>query len=208
MIYMVLQLTWYRCSGACKILQKQYEVELWTGISHHKTHIRSVDHNDENNERSTWLLIGLTTWALGVSMVNDVWSRKILPSLTPLSNQVSVIAMISGNIRLQLKLLVHNTSSIKWYINAIRERARIWDCICICMCLLITLTRSPKVELGRVQLNGISQMHMKGASGCRRMVMNEPGAQQPSQMFLTWIKGRPQHRKFCALLLRNSVWVL
>ena len=50
MIYMVPQHTWYRGSGACEILQKQYEVELRTGISHHKTRIRSVDHNDENNE--------------------------------------------------------------------------------------------------------------------------------------------------------------
>jgi len=25
-------------------------------------------------------------------------------------------------------------------------------------------------------------MHLKGASGCRQMVMNDPGAQQPSEM--------------------------
>ena len=37
-------------------------------------------------------------------------------------------------------------------------------------------------------------------------VVNDPGAQQPSQMFLTW--ARPQHRELRALLLTNSVWVL
>ena len=34
-------------------------------------------------------------------------------------------------------------------------------------------------------------MHMKGAFGCRQTVMNDPGAEQPSQMFLTWVKARP-----------------
>ena len=58
------------------------------------------------------------------------------------------------------------------------------------VCLLITLTRSPKAELRRAQLNGIGRMHMKGASGCRQTVMNDPGAQQPSQMFLTWVKAK------------------
>ena len=53
------------------------------------------------------------------------------------------------------------------------------------VCLLITLTRSPKAELRRVQLNGIGRMHMRGASGCRQTVMNDPGAQQLSQMFMT-----------------------
>ena len=71
------------------------------------------------------------------------------------------------------------------------------------VCLLITLTRSPKAELRRAQLNGIGRMHMKGAS-----VMNGPGAQQPSQMFLTWVKARPQHQELRALLFTNSVWVL
>ena len=47
------------------------------------------------------------------------------------------------------------------------------------VCLLIALTRSPKAELRRAPLNGIGQMHMKGASGCRPTVMNDPGAQQP-----------------------------
>jgi len=61
------------------------------------------------------------------------------------------------------------------------------------VCLLITLTRSSKAELRRAQLNGIGRMHMKGASGCRQTVMNDSGAQQPSQMFLTWVKARPQH---------------
>ena len=64
----------------------------------------------------------------------------------------------------------------------------------LCMsayCLLITLTCSLKAELRRVQLNRISRMHVKGASGSRQMAMNEPGAQQPSQMFFTWVKARP-----------------
>ena len=50
------------------------------------------------------------------------------------------------------------------------------------VCLLITLTCSPKAELRRVQLNGISRMHVN-ASGCCQTVMNDPRAQQPSQMF-------------------------
>ena len=76
------------------------------------------------------------------------------------------------------------------------------------VCLLITLTCSPKAELRRAQLNGIGRMHMEGASGSRQTVMNDPGAQQPSQMFLIWVKARPQHRELRALLLTNSVWVL
>jgi len=33
-------------------------------------------------------------------------------------------------------------------------------------------------------------------SRCKtQYIMNDPGAQQPSQMFLTWVKARPQHRK-------------
>ena len=51
-------------------------------------------------------------------------------------------------------------------------------------------------------------MHLKGASGSRQTAMNDPGAQQPSQMFLTWVKARPQHRELRALLFTNSVWVL
>ena len=38
--------------------------------------------------------------------------------------------------------------------------------------------------------------------------MNDPGAKQPSQMVLTWVKARPQHRELRALLFMNSVWVL
>ena len=30
------------------------------------------------------------------------------------------------------------------------------------------------------------------------MVINDPRAQQPSQMFLTWVKAKPQHRELCA----------
>ena len=44
------------------------------------------------------------------------------------------------------------------------------------VCLLITLTRSPTAELRRAQLNGIGRRHMRGASGCRQTVMNDPGA--------------------------------
>ena len=44
-------------------------------------------------------------------------------------------------------------------------------------------------------------MHVKGAYGSRQTAMNDPGAQQPSQMFLTWVKARPQHREVRALLL-------
>ena len=47
----------------------------------------------------------------------------------------------------------------------------------LCMCLLITLTRSPKDELRGAQLNGIRRMHLKGPSGYRQTVMNDPGAQ-------------------------------
>ena len=75
-------------------------------------------------------------------------------------------------------------------------------------CLLITLTCSPKAELRRAQLNGIGWMHVKGASGSRQTAMNDPGAQQLSQMFFTWVKARPQHRELRALLFKNSVWVL
>ena len=52
-------------------------------------------------------------------------------------------------------------------------------------CLLIILTCSPKAELRRAQPNGIGWMHVKGASGSRQTTMNDLGAQQPSQMFLT-----------------------
>ena len=57
------------------------------------------------------------------------------------------------------------------------------------VCLLIILTRNPKAELRRVQLNGIGRMHMKGVSGCRHTVMDDPGAQQPSQRFFDLGKG-------------------
>ena len=63
------------------------------------------------------------------------------------------------------------------------------------VCLLITLTCNPKAELRRAQLNGIGRIHVKGAFGCR-------------QMFLTWVKARPQHRELRALLFTNSVRVL
>ena len=52
---------------------------------------------------------------------------------------------------------------------------------------------------------GIGRMHLKAASGCHQTVMNDPGAEQPSQMFLTWVKARPQHWELRALLLTNSV---
>ena len=80
--------------------------------------------------------------------------------------------------------------------------------VCCVYCLLMTLTCSPKAELRRAQLNGIGQNHVKGAPGCHQTAMNDPGAQQPSQMFLTWLKASPQHRELHALLFTNSVWVL
>ena len=76
------------------------------------------------------------------------------------------------------------------------------------VCLLITLKRSPKAELRIAQLNRIGRTHMKGASGCRQTIMSDPGAQLSSQMFLTWVKARLQHRELRALLFTNSVWVL
>ena len=79
--------------------------------------------------------------------------------------------------------------------------------LCTVLCLLITLPWSKKAELRRAQLNAIGRMHMRGAYGCRETTMNDPGAQQPSQMFLTWVKARPQHRKLRALLFTNSVWL-
>ena len=45
-------------------------------------------------------------------------------------------------------------------------------------------------------------MHMNST---RMMIMNDPGAEQSSQMFLTWVKARPQQRELRALLLTNSV---
>ena len=65
------------------------------------------------------------------------------------------------------------------------------------VCPLITLTRSPKAEL-----------RPNAYAGCRQTVMNDPGAQQPGQMFLTRVNARPQHRELRALLLTNSVSVL
>ena len=103
---------------------------------------------------------------------------------------------------------------VQWRILPPSEFFR--DCYCLVLrigsctvyCLLITLTCSPKAELRRAQLNGIGWMHVKGASGSRQTAMTDPGAQQPSQMFLTWVKARPQHRELRALLFTNSVWVL
>ena len=37
--------------------------------------------------------------------------------------------------------------------------------------------------------------------------INDPGAQQPSQMLLISVKVRPQHRELLALLFTDSVWV-
>ena len=57
------------------------------------------------------------------------------------------------------------------------------------VCLLITLLAARKLDYrGRTELNGIGRMHLKGAAGCRQTVMNDPGAQQPSQMFLPWVR--------------------
>ena len=70
--------------------------------------------------------------------------------------------------------------------------------VCV-YCLLISLACSPKAELRKVQLEGIGGMHVKGASGCQT-AMNDPGAQQLRQMFLTWVKTRPPHRGLRALM--------
>ena len=51
------------------------------------------------------------------------------------------------------------------------------------------MTPPPREFSGPVQLNAI-------------------GAKQPSQMFLTWVKARPQHRELRALLFTDSVWFL
>ena len=72
-------------------------------------------------------------------------------------------------------------------------------CFSVVYCLLITLTCSLKAKLRRAQLNGIGRMNVKGVSGSRQTAMNDPGAQPPSQMFLTWVKARPQHRELRAL---------
>ena len=45
---------------------------------------------------------------------------------------------------------------------------------------------------------------MKNNSGYRQTVMNDPGAQQPSQIFLTWVKARPQHRELRTLLILKN----
>ena len=58
------------------------------------------------------------------------------------------------------------------------------------------ITRSLKAEL---------QHSSTGSAEC---IMNDPGVQQPSQTFFTWVKARPQHRELHALLLTNSAWVL
>ena len=55
------------------------------------------------------------------------------------------------------------------------------------VCLLITLTRSPKAELGRAQLNGIGRMHMKGASGSWMV------PEHSSQARCFWLGQRPDH---------------
>ena len=77
------------------------------------------------------------------------------------------------------------------------------------VCLLITLTCIPKAELRRAQLNGIGWMHVKGTSGSCQTAMNDPGAQQPSQMFLTWVKARPQHRELLFQFIKKTLtaWI-
>ena len=80
-------------------------------------------------------------------------------------------------------------------------------CVSVCVCWS-PLLAAQGLNLRRAQLNGIGRMHVKGASGCCQTVMNDPRAQQPSQVFFTWVKTRPQHWELCALLLTNSVWVL
>ena len=63
----------------------------------------------------------------------------------------------------------------------------------LCVCVLYVyyyMTTPPRGFSGPVQLNGIGRMHMNGASGCRQTVMNDPGAQQLSQMFYDLGKGQ------------------
>ena len=86
----------------------------------------------------------------------------------------------------------------QWHptVGKSRKENRISMNVCIFVyCLLITLTCSPKAELRRAQLNGIGWMHVKSASGSRQTAMNDLGAQLPSQIFLTWVKARPQTEK-------------
>ena len=47
-------------------------------------------------------------------------------------------------------------------------------------------------------------LSVRDYSGCRQTVMNDPGAQQSSQMFFTWVKARPHHWELRALLLIDS----
>ena len=76
-----------------------------------------------------------------------------------------------------------NSTSYALYINTEDDRRfcrnmsyKLKGFDALYVCLLITLTHSPKAELRGAQLNGIGRMHMKGASGCRQTVMNDPGA--------------------------------
>ena len=55
---------------------------------------------------------------------------------------------------------------------------------------------------------GSAECILKGTTGYYQMVINDPAAQQPSQMFFIWVKARPQHQELHALLFMNSVWVL
>ena len=110
-------------------------------------------------------------------------------------------------LRLALKERLRGTR--KWLIEMCKNEQATWKPQSReRYCLLITLTCSPKAELRRAQLNEIGWMHVKGASGSHQTAMNDPGAQQPSQMFLTWVKTRPQHRELRALLFTSIVWVL
>ena len=56
-------------------------------------------------------------------------------------------------------------------------------CPCRYVCMYYYMTTPTRGFSGPVQLNGIGRMRMNGASGCRQTVMNDPGAQQLSQMF-------------------------
>ena len=62
------------------------------------------------------------------------------------------------------------------------QNAVMYVCMYVC---IITWPLPHGAFQGQVQLNGIGRMHMNGASGCRQTVMNDPGAQQLSQMFMT-----------------------
>ena len=72
---------------------------------------------------------------------------------------------------------------------------------------LYTVCQSPLLAARRLNCEGRNSTGSPLAAA-KRPWSQEPGVQQPSQMFLTWVKARPQHRELRALLFTNSVWNL